>query len=63
MSFLISPEDGDTGMPLPAVNSYQELSDLLTNAGQSVDESSDSDTSDDSSTAKKAYTGELLNSI
>ena len=57
MLFLTSEND-DTGMPLPSVNSYQELSELLTNTSQSMGESSDSDTSDDSSTTKKTYTGE-----
>ena len=40
-----------------AVGTYQELTERLTNTSQSMDESSDSDTSDDSSVAKKPYTG------
>ena len=55
---FLTLENDDTGMPFPTVNSYQELSELLTNTSQSMGESSDSDTSDDSSTTKKTYTGE-----
>ena len=55
---FLTLEDDDASMPLPTVNSYQELSELLTNTSQSMDESSDSDSSDDSSATKKTYTGE-----
>ena len=55
---LLTLEDDDAGMPLPTVNSYQELSELLTNTSQSMGESTDSDSSDDSSATKKTYTGE-----
>ena len=55
---FLTLEDDDAGMPLPTVNSYQELSELLTNTSQSMGESTDSDSSDDSSATKKTYTGE-----
>ena len=55
---FLTLEDDDAGMPLPTVNSYQELSELLTNTSQSMGESTDSDSSNDSSATKKTYTGE-----